>query len=394
MVTSRAQQLARPHHAPAQGTNKTRGDAKMPSYDAAESGVTPRTVPRTRRRAATSHRLPAHRSEIRVRRTVAAVTILIVVILIALGVHGCQVSQRNSALTDYEGNVATLIGQSDQTGSQLVSELSRGGGSVTAAKLHKQINQARVNASSVVRRARRIDVPGEVKEAQRYLMLALQMRRDAVANIAVEIPQALGTSASQDAIDSVAAEMARFNASDVLNQDYAAPIIAAAFRAAGIAGRDANGVRIASGQLLPNVEWLTPEYIALELGARWPSPSGKPAPGIHGHRMDSVSIGAATLHTRTPTTAPASPPPTFTCTFTNDGENIETNVVVKVSVSGTSDRGLAIVPETTPGQPATAQVTLNSSPPKGTYTLTATVEQVPGETALTHNTLSFPVTFQ
>jgi hypothetical protein len=63
-------------------------------------------------------------------------------------------------------------------------------------------------------------------------------------------------------------------------------------------------------------------------------------------------------------------------------------------VSDTSIRGLAVVPQTTPGQHATAQVTLDSSPPKGPHTVSATVERVPGETVLTHNTLSFPVTFQ
>jgi hypothetical protein len=233
-----------------------------------------------------------------------------------------------------------------------------------------------------------------VKTAQRYLVLTLQMRRDALANIAGEIEPVLRSSTNEDAIDAIAAEMARIDASEVLYQDYAVPIIVGALHAAGIVVGSAEGVKFNGAQLLPNVEWLIPEYVALELGVRWPSATGKPAPGIHGHRMDSVRFGATTLHTGAPTTVPASPPPTFTCTFTNDGQNIETNVVVKVLISGTSDRGLAIVPQTTPGQPATAQVTLNSAPPTGTYTLSATVEQVPGETVLTHNTLSFPVTFR
>lgn len=328
------------------------------------------------------------------RRAVAAVAIVIVVVLVALGVQSCQVSQRNSALTDYESNVAAVIGQSDQTGSQFFGELARGGGAFNATDLQKQINQARVNASSALARARSIDVPGEVREAQGHLLLALQMRRDALANIAGEIQPALRTSTSSDAVDAVAAEMARLNASDVLYNDYTVPVIVAALHAAGVAVGGVNRVAVEGGQFVPNVQWLTPEYIALELGARFPSRSGKPAPGIHGHRMDSVSVGATTLQTGATNTIPARPPPTFTCIFTNDGQNVETDVVVKVSVTGTSVSGLALVPQTTPGQQATAEVTLSSSPPKGTYTMTATVERVPGETVLTHNTLSFPVTFQ
>jgi hypothetical protein len=103
---------------------------------------------------------------------------------------------------------------------------------------------------------------------------------------------------------------------------------------------------------------------------------------------------ATTLQTGVRNTVPDSPPPRFTCIFTNDGQNVEANVVVKVSLSGASLSGLALVPRTTPGHQAIAEVTLNSSPPKGTYTVSATVEQVPGETVLTHNTLTFAVTFR
>jgi hypothetical protein len=325
---------------------------------------------------------------------VAAVVILIVVVLIALGVHSCQISQRNSALKDYTNNVSSLIGRSDQTGSQFFSVLSGGGGASAATNLQNQINQARVNADSELSRARSIDVPDEVNGAQQNVLLALQMRRDALANIAAQILPALRTSTSKDAINSIAAEMARFYASDVLYKAYIVPIIVAALHAAGIAVGGANGETIEVGQFLPDLDWLTPAFNATKLGAQLPTPTGKPAPGIHGHRMDSVSVGGTTLQTAATNTVPASPPPTFTCTFSNDGQNTETNVVVKVSVRGTQVSGQTIVPQTTPGQQATAQVTLNSSPPASTYTVTATVEKVPGETALTHNTLSFPVTFQ
>jgi hypothetical protein len=65
-----------------------------------------------------------------------------------------------------------------------------------------------------------------------------------------------------------------------------------------------------------------------------------------------------------------------------------------VSVTGTPISATAIVPQTTPGQQATAQVTLPSSPPVGTQTVTATVEGVPGEKSVIRNTQSFPVTFR
>jgi hypothetical protein len=68
-------------------------------------------------------------------------------------------------------------------------------------------------------------------------------------------------------------------------------------------------------------------------------------------------------------------------------------VVVKVQVSGSSVSGQAITPQTVPGHQYTAQVQLSSAPPAGSYTVTAAIQKVPGETIATHNTLSFPVTF-
>ena len=96
-----------------------------------------------------------------------------------------------------------------------------------------------------------------------------------------------------------------------------------------------------------------------------PRTQRKSRPGVHGHAMNSVSVGGTTLQTGSTNTIPASPPPTFTLHFTNDGQNTETNVVVKVTVQGTSISGQATVPQTTPASTYTAQVTLTSSPAQG-----------------------------
>lgn len=351
-----------------------------------------RRAPRRSRSSARGRRPPAHRTILE-RRAVATVAILIVAVVIALAVRGCQTSAVTGSLKDYNDGVASVIQASDQTGNQLFAALTRGNGS-DATTIESQIDQAQVSAAAELDRTRGLDVPDEVDQAQRYLLLTLQMRHDAIANIAGEIQPALVTSPRVDVFDELATEMGRLLASDVIYNDYTVPAMVGALRAAGIAVGGLNEAKIAHGQVLPNAQWLTPDYIALELTGRLPPRTGKPAPGVHGHRMDSVSVDGAMLQSGTRNTVPDSPPPTFMCTFTNDGQDVETNVVVKVSVIGTSIRGLALVPQTTPGHEATAEVTLNSSPPKGTYTVSATVEQVPGETALTHNTLTFPVAFR
>jgi hypothetical protein len=328
-----------------------------------------------------------------VRRAVAAVAILVVLILIIVGIHSCQVSARNRSLKDYNHNVASLNQESVASGKKLFDLLSGGNAASDVTGLTNQINETRVQADSQLARARGLDVPDEAKAAQQNFLLTLTMRRDGIANIAQNIQQALGA-ASQEHTKTIAAEMGRFYASDVGYKDYVGPAIAAALHAAGIAVGP-NGETIDGSQFLPDLGWLSPDFVASKLGQPTAAtPSGKVAPGSHGHSLDSVSVGGTTLQTGSTNTLTASPPPTFTVHFTNSGQNNEKNVVVKVTVSGTSVMGQTTVPQTTAGQQVTADVPLSSSPPKGTYTVTVTVVGVPGEKNLANNTLSFPVTFQ
>ena len=355
----------------------------------------PRTSATGRRPSGTRRRRPPSRQTIQLRRAVAAVALVVVALLIALGVHSCQVSETNNALKDYNNNAASILRRSDQTGSQLFNQLASGSATGNPSGLQYQINGTSQSAASQLADAKRLSVPNQMKAAQRNLVLALQMRADAIEGIASQIQPALYASASKGALNAIATDMARLYASDVVYKGYTAPLIAGQLNAASIAVGGVGGQTIYSGQFLPSLSWLTPSFIATELHVPFTTlRTGKPAPGTHGHAMDSVSVNGTALSTTSTNTLPASPSPTFTCTFTNVGQNAETNVVVTVSISGTSISGQTVVPQTTPGGQATARVTLSSSPPAGSYTVSATVERVPGEAVVTHNTLSFPVTFQ
>jgi hypothetical protein len=306
------------------------------------------------------------------------------------------VSQANSALRNYSDSVASVIRASNQTGQQFFSVLSSGQGPSNGQNLQSQLDEARLSAENQLNRATSLSPPDQVKSAQQDLLLALQMRRDGIANIAQQIQGALQASTSTEALSSIAAEMARFYASDALYKDYALPTIVSALHKAGIAVGGTNGEPIEGGQFLPDVQWLTPSYIATQLHTSFTpsSKGGKVAPGTHGHQLNSVSIGGTTLQTGSTNTIPASPPPAFTLTFTNSGQNNESNVVCKLSLSPGGLSAQTTVPTTQAGQQTTCQVTLPSSPPAGSYTLTTTIEPVPGEKNATNNTLTFPITVQ
>ena len=362
--------------------------------DVDEPAPATRTQPRRRRPSGGGRRPPSDQQAIQIRRAVAAAAILIVLILIVIGVHSCQVSQRNSALKDYNNNVGSLIQQSDQTSAQLFRELSAGGGSANANNLQNQLNETRVSSDSQLSKVKSLSVPDEMRGAQQDVLLAFQMRRDGIEQIAARIQEALGTSTNRDALNSIAAQMARFYASDVVYKDYAIPLIIGALKAASIGIGGTNGETIETGQFLPDLQWLQPSFVAGKIGAQGATPTGKPAPGLHGHSLDSVSVGGNTLQTGSTNTIARTPPPAFTFHFTNGGQNNETNVRLSIKISGSTITGQTVVPQTTAGQSTTGQVTLSASPPAGSYTVTATVAPVPGEKNTANNTLSFPVTFQ
>jgi hypothetical protein len=324
--------------------------------------------------------------------------VLVAVILIVVGVHSCQVSARNSALRDYDNSVASLVQRSNQTGHALFSELSGASGSSNQTGLQTQLNQTRAQAVGQLSQARSLSVPSQMQSAQQNLLLTLRMRSDAVSSIAQQIQPALGKSTAGGAIAAIAHQMSFLYASDVLYNGYVAPAIASALRRASIPVAGVNGQPISRSTFFAGPQWLDASYVAAKLGSATTTSTGtktstKAAPGIHGHRMVSVTANGVALQAGVTNSVAASPPPTFSCTFENDGQNTEHEVIVKVTVVGTSVSGVATVPETVPGHTYTAQVTLSSSPPKGTYTVNATVEHVPGETVFTHNTQTFTVAF-
>ena len=323
------------------------------------------------------------------RRAGAVGALLVIVLLIALGIHSCDVSSTNSALQNYTTQVSSLNARSTQTGSQLFTDLSRAASAGSPTAVQNQINEELHAAQAQLNEARNMSVPDQVKSGNSKFVLALQMRADGISNIANNIQPALGTSATQDEINKIAEQTARFYASDVLYKQYAAPEIAGAVNAAGVRFSPLNG-----GQFLPDVQWLTPSFIATTLHVPGASSSTKPAPGVHGHKLNSVSVSGTTLTPGGTATLPASPPPTFTLNFTNTGQNQETNIVCKVTVNGTGVTGQAIVPHDSPGQTSTCNVKLSAAPPTGTQTVVAQIERVPGEKSVLRNSQSFTITFQ
>ena len=114
-----------------------------------------------------------------------------------------------------------------------------------------KVNGFRVQSASIVDRARDLDVPDEVSEAQRYLLETLEFRRDGLARIADDLPDALGDESRRQGSEGVARQMQVFLASDVIYAGRFRPsldeVLAGPGHHRGDASRPAPSSRTSSG---------------------------------------------------------------------------------------------------------------------------------------------------
>src|SRR3954469_21770908 len=109
-----------------------------------------------------------------VRRLIALGAGTLVVILLVVGVHSCQVSRKKSAFRNYDRDIGALLQESDQESGELFSLLSKpSGNSANPVDVTNNANGVRVQAEQLVDRASGISHPGELNNAQRYLLQTL-----------------------------------------------------------------------------------------------------------------------------------------------------------------------------------------------------------------------------
>jgi hypothetical protein len=337
---------------------------------------------------------------LRNRRLAALGVLLVIFVVLVVGVQSCRSSARDNKLKNYNRDVSAVIQDSD---AQVAKPFFRllNSGSTQAADLQGQTNQLRLVAEEDARRARGFSVPGNLGPAQADLLLALDLRAEALAKIADALPGALADGAdnrqtAENAVNRIAGQMRAFDASDVVYSQRTAPYIQQALNDAGISGQ-----RIAQSSFLPDARWLIPDNVAGALGAQRAGggrgANATPAPGLHGHGLTSVGVNGTTLQ----------PPPAvnrlkagasvvFTVAFQNQGDNDETGVVVRVTVRGAGKPVTAkkTVNQTKAKQPATVDVPLTSAPPIGQpVTIDVVIDAVPGEKNTTNNKQSYTAIF-
>ena len=126
--------------------------------------------------------------------------LIVVLILIVIGVHSCQVSQANSDLRDYSANVSNLTQSSNQTSQQFFQLLSSGQGASNSSTLQQQVDEARLNAGTQLDKAKALNPPGQLTSAQSDFVRTMQLRADGISEIANNLPAALQPQTSSTAV--------------------------------------------------------------------------------------------------------------------------------------------------------------------------------------------------
>lgn len=329
--------------------------------------------------------------QLMVRRAVALGIGALILILLVVGIKGCLSSRANNALKDYNRNVSAIVTDSNEQVSNRLFDLLAGGQSSQPLDLQQNVNQVRVQAEEDVKRARALDVPGDMQDAQWHLLEVLTLRAGAVEKIADLLPD-LGGDQDEQAADNIAGEMSALLASDVV---YAARVIP--FIQQTLADHDISGQTITPSRFLPDTQWLDPGFVRQKLTGKGGGrrPGGPPAPGTHGHGLISVSVGGVTLDPENLNHVEVGSNPTFTVTFQNQGENDEFDVGVRVAVQGAGKPVTKRIDQTTHGSGnLDVQVPLGTTPPLNTPTqVTVTILPVPGEVNTDNNTQTYPVVF-
>jgi hypothetical protein len=329
-----------------------------------------------------------------VRRTIALVGGLIVLILLVLLVRSCFNARKENAIKDYSNDSAELLHVSKAEGDGLFDLLQGQGGADRAAAIITQLNGYRSESASLVDRANGLDVPGDLNSAQNELLSVLELRRDALAKVTAALRVGLGDANRREGTTEVAKQMQVFLASDVIDT--------LRFRADLFDVLNEHDLsappQLPKTGFVPDIQWLQPDFVADQVNAlrTGTGGGGTATPGLHGNGIAAVSLGGVALAPGGSASVTLSETLAFEVQVQNQGENTENDVTVTVTVGdgGDAETREKTIDTIAAGEIQTVTIPLDKQPPTGqNVPIKVTVKPVPGEQKTDNNTQTSTVIF-
>lgn len=324
------------------------------------------------------------------RRVIALGVGVLLVILLLLAVKGCLNARKERGFESYTSDLKSIVEQSNQLSSEFFQRLEDPPANTDPLNLEAQIASDRGSAEGLLQRVENLDVPDELSDAQTELVQSYELRRDALAGIADDIPTALGDEGRADAIDRIAQDMRAFLASDVLFA-RAHGDIDQVLADQGVSGE------IPESQFLPEPvdRWL--DHLQLTTVLSTFAGDAGAADGVHGLALLSTSIDKTQLTADADTSVSlGKDPPQITVEVQNQGDQEEKEVTVSYSLSGGAAplEGEATIARLDASGIDDATLVLDDLPETGVpLTLEVEVLPVPGEEVADNNAATYTVTF-
>jgi hypothetical protein len=324
------------------------------------------------------------RQQIMLRRGLALGGGLILLILIVLGVKGCLDARANRELSDYARNVTQIVEETDQTSKAFFAKLEDPG-ALSVTEFVAEVNADRSAMDNYASRIDGLSAPGDMGNAQQALELTYALRSNAMTEIAEKMSTALGDAGAAKATASIARQMQKLLAADVLYGTVVRPDINNVLAANGVEGSD-----VPESAFLPEgTKWLEEDAVSSALGAVSGSTGGDVS-GVHGLGLSGVSINGTELGEEAASVS-AEETPEVEVSVENQGESTENGIGVTVSFEGSEVEESIETLEA--GE--TGSVTIPLVPvPTGEVTLEVKVDTVPGEQVSENNEASYTVVFE
>jgi len=334
---------------------------------------------------------PPGQRDIFVRRLIALGAGILVLLLLLLGIRACLDSRKERGFQNYASDVNSAVRGSNDISRRFFERLRKPPERSSPTTLEAQISGDRVGAEANLQQVEAVDTPDELAAAQQDLIKAFELRRDAIATISEQIPNALGDDNRTEAIEQIAGAMRTLLASDVLYSQAQAEVNS-------VFQEEEIDTSLEDSMFLPEpVEsWLDDFQLTSTLNS-FATTAGRCQGEVRGVEMSSVTVNGTDLVEGGENSVQAGDRINVEAQVFNGGETDEVDVGVNVEISGQGGalQGTGSVPRIQPQATRRVPVQIQGDPPRNTpLTIEVTAPPVPCETLLDNNALTYTITFE
>ena len=256
---------------------------------------------------------------------------ILIVVLLLLWVQSCQEDAKRDAYSSYMTGMKTVGDESQRVGRELSDALTTQG--IKPAELQTQLGNLVQQQELAIERARRLDPPGPLHEANDRAIEALEFRADGLAGLREAFRRTQGSRDAAAAGALLASQAERLVAGDVVWEDLFKEPAVAVLRAEGISGVEVPDSNFIQTPDLASTRSMVPIWERINGSAASGSTGGTPS-GLHGTNIESVKVvpGGQTLSESAENTVEASTDLAFAVAVHNGGDSQEVKIVVTLTI--------------------------------------------------------------